>query len=600
MASRNKPKGTQPNAPGTPPPSKSRRVAVVGEGLSPQGTPLQRELIVIAQPESMLRANSGRLESHVLGESVEISSLSSLLADAGAMLQPLFGVSEDRLRHTAQLLSPVVEGTMLDLSVYYQVQAPDEQLDQLAERLREHTLIEAAYVKPPGEPPQMLNDMAPSFEQAPTVTPDFSTRQGYLDPAPGGVDARYAWTLNGGAGAGVRIIDLEWSWRLGHEDLMQNFAGLVGGTMAGAANHGTAVIGEIGGDSNGFGIIGIAPDAVMSTVAFSMPSSTAIRMAADRLGSGDIMLLEIHRAGPRNNFQARADQQGYIAIEWWPDDFDAIRYAVSRGIIVVEAGGNGGENLDDPLYNTPGAGFPAGWTNPFNRANRDAGAIVVGAGAPPPGTHGHDHGPDRSRLDFSNYGALMDAQGWGREVTSCGYGDLQGPADQEDLWYTDQFSGTSSASPILVGTLACVQGVLRANGRIPLSPARARELLRATGSAQQDAVGRPATQRIGNRPDLRQLIGSAFETNTWTGALFTGVVPAGQALRWFSASWPAHWHVIWTIVPTTPQSQAGSPQIRYSIQTERQSDGLITYWITVSNLSSASINFEARYAVLGW
>ena len=194
---------------------------------------------------------------------------------------------------------------------------------------------------------------------------------------------------------------------------MQNFAGLVGGTMAGVANHGTAVIGEIGGDLNGFGITGIAPDAVMSTVAFSMPSSTAICLAADRLGSGDIMPLEIHRAGPRNNFQARADQQGYIAIEWWPDDFDAIRYAVSRGIIVVEAGGNGGENLDDLLYNTPGAGFPAGWTNPFNRANRDFRAIVVGAGAPPPGTHGRYHGPDRSRLGFSNYGALHGCAGLG-------------------------------------------------------------------------------------------------------------------------------------------------------------------------------------------
>ena len=38
---------------------------------------------------------------------------------------------------------------MPDLSVYYQVQAPDEQLDQLAERLREHTLIAPAYAQPP-------------------------------------------------------------------------------------------------------------------------------------------------------------------------------------------------------------------------------------------------------------------------------------------------------------------------------------------------------------------------------------------------------------------------------------------------------------------
>ena len=81
----------------------------------------------------------------------------------------------------------------------------------------------------------------------------------------------------------------------------------------------------------------------------------------------------------------------------------------------------------------------------------------------------------------------------------------------EDEWYTDEFSGTSSASPIVVGALACVQGILRARGKTPLTPIEARELLRATGSAQQDAPGRPRTQRIGSRPDLRQLVARATE-----------------------------------------------------------------------------------------
>ena len=58
-------------------------------------------------------------------------------------------------------------------------------------------------------------------------------------------------------------------------------------------------------------------------------------------------------AGPRCDFNPRDDQQGYIPIEWWPDDFDAIRFAIGRGIIVVEAGGNGAENLDDPLMTHP-------------------------------------------------------------------------------------------------------------------------------------------------------------------------------------------------------------------------------------------------------
>jgi len=97
-------------------------------------------------------------------------------------------------------------------------------------------------------------------------------------------------------------------------------------------------------------------------------------------------------------------------------------------------------------------------------------------------------------------------QGWGREVTSSAYGDLQGGSN-EDLWYSDVFSGTSSASPIVVGAVGCMQGGLRAASRPLLTPATARDILRTTGSPQQNEPGRPATQRIGNRPNLRQ----AFE-----------------------------------------------------------------------------------------
>jgi hypothetical protein len=355
----------------------------------------------------------------------------------------------------------------------------------------------------------MLTDLAPLAAEPPTTTPDFTSHQGYLDAAPGGVDARYAWGRPGGDGAGVRIVDVEGAWRFTHEDLGTNQGGVIGGSMStdiGWRNHGTAVAGEFSGDTNAFGVTGISPAANLRTVSIfgpGMGSGQAIRQAANALSAGDIILIELHRPGPRHNFQERGDQLGYIAVEWWPDDFDAILYATSRGVIVVEAGGNGAENLDDAIYNKPGPGFPTSWTNPFNRANRDSGAIVVGAGAPPPGTHGREHGPDRSRLDFSNYGALIDAQGWGREVTTCGYGDLQGGAG-EDVWYTDQFSGTSSASPIVVGTLASLQGFSRGHGRT-LTPADCRSYLRQTGSPQQASPSAPVSQRIGNRPDLLSL-----------------------------------------------------------------------------------------------
>jgi hypothetical protein len=380
-------------------------------------------------------------------------------------------------------------------------------------------LVEAAYVKPAGAPPtvteaersQLLNDMQPDLGDAPPVTPSFIANQGYLAVAPGGIDAQFAGTLPGGGGSGVKIIDCEWAWRFTHEDLLQNQGGVVAGTSMGNTDHGTAVLGVISGDRNSIGITGIAPDATVSASSFSDQSSAqAIKAAADKLGAGDIILLEIHRAGPNapNPPRFPGDQLGYIAIEWWPDDFAAIRYAVLKGIIVVEAAGNGFQNLDDPIYSTRPIGFPASWTNPFNPSNPSSGAIIVGAGAPSPGTHGNDHGPDRSRLDFSNYGARVDVQGWGREVTTTGYGDLQGGSN-EDLWYTNRFSGTSSASPVVVGALAATQGVLRARGHRRLNSASARLLVRACGSPQQDAPGRPSSQRIGTRPNLRELIPEA-------------------------------------------------------------------------------------------
>lgn len=153
--------------------------------------------------------------------------------------------------------------------------------------------------------------------------------------------------------------------------------------------------------------------------------------------------------------------------------------------------------------------FPSTWKNPFNPANPSSGAVLVGAGAPPPGTHGANYGPDRSRLWFSNYGSRVDAQGWGYEVTSTGYGWLQSGMSP-DLWYTDGFSGTSSASPIVLGALVCVQGILKDFDRKPLTPSQARAFLRVTGSPQQDGNWGPANQRIGNRPNIRDLFQAAL------------------------------------------------------------------------------------------
>lgn len=474
---------------------------------------MNKTVVVITKPEVQLRVNGAAVSSMA---GADVSSLTSALAELRADLRPIFGetVSRRASAHEHAGARPPEEA----LERFYELDVAEADAESVAERLAALPEVAGAYVQPEAVPAgtakrtrerpvaawdtdhEGINTAQPSAEPAPPATPSFVPRQLYRAIAPAGIDVGYAWTKTGGRGAGVGVIDCEGAWRFTHEDLLQNQGGVIGPQTSdlGWRNHGTAVVSVIGGDDNGLGVLGIAPDANVRGSSIFGPGglAAALRAAADALRAGDIILIEVQYGHP---------VRGYTSVEWWPLEYAAIRYAIGLGVIVVEAAGNGGNNLDDPTYDTPLAGFPPDWRNAFRRGARDSGAVLVGAGAPPPGTHGRDHGPDRSRLAFSNFGAAIDVQGWGREVTSAGYGDLQGGAD-EDLWYSDTFSGTSSASPIVVGTLACLQGALRAAGKPLLTPDSARALLRSTGSPQQDAPGRPAGQRIGNRPNLRETL----------------------------------------------------------------------------------------------
>jgi len=442
------------------------------------------------------------------------SELEEAARAVGVTVRPLFGDSPERLRYEARRLRSSRKVRVPDLSVYYSIDTHEERFAELVPTFLRLPTVDGAYVKRPADTPGLpAADVCMALPGTPpNATPDLSGQQKYLGAAPNGINATYAWTRPGGTGLDVRIIDVEREWRFTHEDLLTNWGGVIGGFPANILrerNHGTAIMGILGGDTNTFGIKGICPDTTVSgistrtfgmsptTIPGTIETSAAIHQAALTLGPGDIILLELQREGPP--FVTGTKQ---IAVEWWPDDFDAILYATALHILVVEASGNGSADLDNAVYNTPAPTFGSGWTNPFDRANRVSGAILVGAGAPPSSSSVE---PDRSRLDFSNFGSSVDVQGWGYQVVTTGYGCLQGGAN-EDRWYMDQFGGTSAASAMIAGALACVQGNRLATGKPLLTPSEARNLLRTTGSPQTAAPTRPATQRIGPRPNLKDLI----------------------------------------------------------------------------------------------
>jgi Subtilase family len=463
------------------------------------------ELIMVAHLDAELRVHGGR----AVAGAGDIGPFNRALEETSAAPRSLFGPNELRVQ-ARQQESPWSEP---DLSVYYSVPLePGADHSAIAERLAQEDAVAGAYVKAApvidvpavnGAPESAALTDVPLL----AMTPDFSARQNYLEAPPVGVNARSSWTQPGGDGTGVQVILVGGAWRLEHEDLHGDASGVIAGTPIDSLsfrNHGTAMLGVVRADRNAFGVTGVAPACTARQVAtFGLGTAAAINAAANALTAGGVILCEWQRPGPGATGVGSA---GFIAIEWWPDDFAAIQAATARGMIFVAPAGNGGVSLDDPRYAQPLPGFPATWANPFGRGTADSGSILVGAGSPPDQTHGRPQQVDRSRLDFSNYGTCVDAQGWGAEVTTLAYGDLQG-GDDENLWYTDVFGGTSAAAAMVAGVIAALQGVNVGGGskRAPLTPAQVRQLLRSSGSPQQDG-NNPATQRIGSRPELLALI----------------------------------------------------------------------------------------------
>src|SRR5262245_526189 len=364
----------------------------------------------------------------------------------------------------------------------------DQDCKRLATALNKSDAVWDAYVAPRPVPAGLSGSTA--------GTRLFEPAQGYLYSAPVGIGATDVWGLAGPQGNGITTCDVEGAWNTKHEDLPAGIS-LIGGTMIadiGWRNHGTAVLGEMISVPNSKGCVGIShgAKAVVHSAIINGVFNTAqaLTNATAHLKKGDVILIELQGTGPNNK---------YVAMQYWSDVFSAIVAATAKGITVVEAAGNGNENFNLPIFNNTGL-------------QKDSGAIIVGAGIPPSNAFDFDGGGGfgasyqiigvpRSRIWFSNYGKIVNVQGWGFHVTTLAYGDLQGDPS-ENKWYTLRFSGTSSASPIVTGAVACLQGRAKAKNGSPMTPAKVRKILMTSGTPQQPGSGVPLSQRIGPLPNL--------------------------------------------------------------------------------------------------
>ena len=358
----------------------------------------------------------------------------------------------------------------------------------LVRRLNKSKAIWKAFVAPAPVP-------AAAAKGDSTVSRNFEPAQGYLDSAPNGIGAKDAWIKHSAKGKSVTICDIEGNWNFKHEDLPKITQ--LGGDLIndlGWKNHGTAVLGEMVSKPGQSGTVGISHQAkaVVHPAIINGVWNTAgaITNAAAKLKKGDVILIELQGTGPNGK---------YVAMQYWDDVFSAIRAAVEKGICVVEAAGNGNENFQLPIFNNTGL-------------QKDSGAIVVGAGVPPTNHFdffGNEWGFDkygfignpRSRIWFSNYGKIVNVQAWGWHVATTGYGDAQGGNSQNN-WYTLRFSGTSSASPIVTGAVACIQGHAKSTLGQPLTPKKVRSILVNSGTPQEAGPGVPLSQHIGPQPNL--------------------------------------------------------------------------------------------------
>lgn len=433
-----------------------------------------RQIVVKFNSEAQVSVQDGAVIS---ASGLDMTPVQQLLQ--GQNVRPLFSNAAS-LMEQAQV-SALAAANFPALDQYYAVELGAEataaDAQAILASLQANPAVATAYMEPVYLPASRLMASA-----------DFSALQDYLLPSEdNGIDANYAWTVSGGRGLDVQVIDIEAGWQLDHEDLPISSSSLIESGNSSDPNfvaHGTAVLGIIGArnDAVPSGVIGIASQASLRMVSnVTFWTADAILKAAASSRPGDIIVIPIQMLGPLSGLTAPCDTTSFesIPVEYAQANFDAIYAATQMGVIVVEAAGTGSMDLDAARYD-----------GRFNRGNRDSGAILVGAG----------DSTTREPLCDANYGKRIDVQGWGNNVTTTGYGDLN-EGDGPHQYYTDSFGGSSAAAAMVAGGAASLQGIAKKRGYL-LTPEQMRSILRSTGQPQGD----PIDHQIGPLPDLQRAI----------------------------------------------------------------------------------------------
>lgn len=477
---------------------------------------LQRLIVKFAEGSEVRFANGAFLQKRDIGlaprHATDISQINRTLKARPALLRA-GAVKVDRLFSRAETLLNMDRQSgmarsgdeLADLNLYHVITfdastAPADALS-LANLLIKLGVVETAYFEP--KPQVNATDIAPT-------TPTFENLQNHLDRAYdgktidpnvgllySGIDARYAWTFQGGRGAGTNFIDVEFGWDTNHEDL--NAPTILRDPDTSDQWHGTAVIGLINAQSNAYGMTGIASDAKYGLVNVASGASgqvannlaLAINRASSYTTPGDVILIEV---GIDFDYQSAGCTYPYytgvttVPVEHYQAVFDAIKTATANGTIVIETSSNGSANLDDPCFG-----------NRYNTAFRDSGAIMVGASVK----------GSLQRVLTSSHGSRIDVQAQGNlvatTVSTANFNNLFSinPPD-ENQQYTSLFDGTSAAGAIVAGTVLSLQGIQKARNGHTFTPAQMRTLLKAHGT--EPANYNFLNNGIGPMPNLRATI----------------------------------------------------------------------------------------------